>query len=114
MKTEQEQDEEIDQWVKDRLGFPKQLRIKKQIMKIDLAEQYRLFLDRMALDETKMPAEQKKQIKQTFYFTWAQCLITVRDTLGSDEVSEEAAMESLQDQIHQVSLFIDTIMGRQS
>jgi len=82
-------------------------------MKIDLAEQYKLFLDRMALDEEKMHPEQKKQIKQTFYFSWAQCIITFKDSIGSEDASEEEGAECLQDQLNQVGDFIVTITNRQ-
>jgi hypothetical protein len=82
-------------------------------MKIDLAEQYKLFLDRMALDEEKMHPEQKKQIKQTFYFSWAQCIITTRDMLGVEDMSEDDAVDCLKDQLQQVGQFVDTIMNRE-
>lgn len=72
-------------------------------MTINLEEQYKLFLKRMALSERRMHPVQKVQLKQTFYGAIGQLLVIQRDVLS--ELDEQTAVYALQDMIEQIDAF---------
>lgn len=72
-------------------------------MTINLEEQYKLFLKRMALNERRMHPVQKVQLKQTFYGAIGQLLVIQRDVLS--ELDEQTAVYALQDMIEQIDAF---------
>lgn len=80
--------------------------------KIDLEQQYALFLERMDLDESKMHPQQKIQIKQTFFGAYGQALLALRDNVATQE--ENAAVETVKDILNQVQNFFLTELKRQN
>lgn len=70
------------------------------MQEFNLEHQYQLYLQRMALSESKMHPLQKIQLRQTFFGASGQMLILLRDELS--KLEEEKAMETLQDLINQV------------
>lgn len=47
-----------------------------------------------------MHPEQKKQLKESFYGAWGQCLISLRDDVGA--LPDEDAMDVMEAQIKEV------------
>lgn len=73
------------------------------MQEFNLEHQYQLYLQRMALSESRMHPQQKIQLRQTFFGASGQMLILLRDELS--KLEEEKAMETLQDLINQVGNF---------
>jgi len=67
----------------------------------NLEHQYQLYLERVKLKESQMPPIQRKELKRAFMGACGQMLILLRDDLG--ELSENEAIETLQDLHNQVS-----------
>jgi len=80
--------------------------------KIDLEQQYKSFLQKMALNESKMHSQQKIQIKQTFYGAFGQAIMVMRDEVS--EQDENAAVESLQNMMEQIQDFFLSETKRQN
>jgi hypothetical protein len=60
-----------------------------------VAELYKLYLQRVKLDEAKMHPEQKRQLKQVFFGAWGQSLIAMRDISLLEEDDGVEAIEAL-------------------
>lgn len=71
--------------------------------KHSVESQYQAFLSRMALEESKMPNIQKEQLRQTFYGAWGQCLLYLRDEVGS--LPEEEGINAMAGMLEEVSNF---------
>lgn len=70
---------------------------------VSLEEQYQLFLQRMGLNELEMHPQQKRQLKQTFYGAFGQCLVIMRDEIT--RLPEDQAIIECQDMFDQVGNF---------
>lgn len=73
--------------------------------KFSINEQYKLFLQRMNLNESVMHPIQKKQLKQAFYGAFAQCIILMRDEISL--LPEKEGVEILDSQIKEVVDFFN-------
>lgn len=71
--------------------------------KFNVEHQYILFLERIGLHEDRMHPQQKKQIKETFFGTFGQVLILLRDDLS--ELPEDQGVEKMQSMLDQVGDF---------
>ena len=80
--------------------------------KFTIEHQYQLYLKRVALDETTMHPEQRKQLKQTFFGACGQMIIMLRDDVGSLE--EDKAVEVLESMKNEVGNFFLKITGKQN
>ncbi|MGB0521438.1 MAG: hypothetical protein ACPGJS_00690 [Flammeovirgaceae bacterium] len=69
----------------------------------DLQHQYKLYLQRVNLDESTMHPVQRIETKRAFMGACGQMLLLLRDDLT--QLSEEKAAETLQDMITQVQIF---------
>lgn len=78
--------------------------------KITIEEQYKLFLQRMALHEDRMHPEQKKQLKETFFGAFGQAISVFRDEIGVLEENE--AIEEMQSLWNQVGHFFMNKSGK--
>ena len=68
--------------------------------KIDLEEQYQLYLGRVALSESTMHPEQKLQVKDAFYGAIGQFLIfTMTDITVMSEDEACKALDDIEDQV---------------
>ena len=72
-------------------------------MAINLEDEYQLFLQRIGLKEADMHPQQKRQIKQTFYGAFGQCLVITRDEIT--KFPEDQAIIELQNMFDQVGNF---------
>ena len=80
--------------------------------KISLENQYKLFLERMNLHESKMHPQQKIQIKQAFFGAFGQAIMVMRDEVAAQD--EDAAVYSMQDIMNQVQDFFLSETKRQN
>lgn len=82
----------------------------------DLTHQWRLFCERCAIPENKMPEDQRREMKRAFFGACGQMLILLRDELGDygDKHGEEAASEILQKMLYQVGSFWEGEMQKHS
>lgn len=73
--------------------------------KIDLEEQYQLYLGRVALNESTMHPEQKIQLRQTFFGAVGQFLILLENNIADMEEDDAVAcLENCKDQVAQYFL----------
>jgi hypothetical protein len=84
--------------------------IKKQ--EFDLEWQYQQYLKRIKLVESEMGEEQRKQLRQTFFGSWGQALLTLRDDVG--RLEENDAVDTMQDMINQVANYFLQFKGQQN
>lgn len=73
--------------------------------KFTIAEQYRLYLQRVNLKEKDMHPTQKKQLKQAFYGAYGQSLISMRDDIAA--LPEEDGVKVLDAQMREVLEFFN-------
>ena len=79
--------------------------------KFNLEHQYKLYLQRVNLDESKMHKQQKTQLKLTFMAACGQMLLLLRDDIS--ELSEEEGVKVLEDLTNQVSKYVFAITKNQ-
>lgn len=73
--------------------------------KIDLEEQYQLYLGRVALREATMHPEQKIQLRQTFFGAIGQFLILLETEVADmEEMEAVECLENCKDQVAQYFL----------
>ena len=80
--------------------------------KFTIAEQYKLYLQRMNLPEDKMHPVQKRQLKQTFYGAWGQSMIHMRDEIAAE--SEDDGIAVIEAQMKEVAEFFIKETNRQN
>jgi hypothetical protein len=69
----------------------------------DVDVQFGLFIKRMYGSRiNNMPADQLRQLQQTFFAAWGQCLILQRDEMPDDE---DLAVEKLQGMWEQIGKY---------
>lgn len=68
--------------------------------KFNVEYQYQLYLKQMGLSEETMHPEQKLQIKNTFYGSFGQLLLLMRDEIS--ELEEDKAIDVLGDLLNEV------------
>lgn len=68
-----------------------------------IEHQYKLYLKRMGFDEKRMHPVQRQETKRTFYGSWGQLLLLMRDDLT--KLSDDQAMEEMHSMINQVGDF---------
>lgn len=73
----------------------------KNVFNLDF--QYKLYLQRVQLNEGLMPPNQKQELKRVFFGACAQMLTCLRDDLS--KLDEEPAVNTLQDMLNQVGDF---------
>lgn len=73
--------------------------------KFNLEAQYKLFLQRMGLNEQNMHPEQKIQLKQTFFGACGTILLLFRDDIS--ELDEDKGVEAMQSMLQQVEYFFE-------
>ena len=73
----------------------------------NIEHQYQIFLQRIGLTEAAMAAQQKAQLKHTFFGAWGQLL----DCLESDvaELPELTAVSVLEHMKRQVQAYFDAV-----
>lgn len=67
--------------------------------------QYQRFIHLIGLTEANMHPEQKRQLRQTFYGAWGQCLMCLRDDLS--KYPEAEAVRKLESMSKQVQDFFN-------
>ena len=72
-----------------------------------IEHQYQIFLQRIGLTEAAMAAQQKAQLKHTFFGAWGQLL----DCMESDvaELPELTAVATLENMKRQVQTYFDKV-----
>lgn len=65
-----------------------------------LENQYQMYLKRMALKESDMHKEQKKQLREAFFGACGQIIMLLRDEVS--KLEEPEAVEVMQNMIRQV------------
>lgn len=75
----------------------------------NLNDQYKVYLERVALKEEAMHPTQRKQLKEAFYGACGQLLIVFRDELTV--IDEDKAVEEIQNMINQVGDYFLSIKG---
>jgi len=70
---------------------------------LEIEHQYQLYLQRVDLDERRMPEVQKVETKRAFYAGFAQMLLLARDTIS--ELDEDRAVLTLEDLLVQIDIF---------
>lgn len=80
---------------------------------LDLEIQYRLYLQRVKLNEATMHPTQRKQVKQAFYGACGQLLILQRDVIG-DMPTEKEAIAALEDLKNQIGNFWNKQTSREN
>jgi hypothetical protein len=73
------------------------------MIQFDIEVQYQLYLKRVALNESQMHPEQKKQLRQAFYGACGQMLILLRDDLAALE--ENKAIDTMQKMLDQIGKY---------
>lgn len=76
----------------------------------NLEHQYQLYLQRVGIKESHMNPIQKKETKQAFFGAMGQMLVLQRDELAA--LSDEDAVDTLQDMWNQVSNYLLSITGK--
>lgn len=76
----------------------------------NIEHQYQLYLQRMALNENNMHPEQRKQLKETFFGAFGQCVNVFRDEIT--QLSDEDAMETMTSIWNQVGEFFMKKTGK--
>lgn len=66
----------------------------------NLENQYQLYLKRVALNETEMHHEQRKQLRQAFMGACGQIILLLRDEVG--KLEEDEAIKVMENMIEQV------------
>lgn len=74
-----------------------------QMEKFNIENQYKLYLQRMKLDEKIMPQVQRIETKRTFYGAFGQLLMLLQNEIP--ELSDEEAIKTLDSMINQVGQF---------
>jgi hypothetical protein len=78
----------------------------------NLEKQYQSYLQRVALKESEMHPEQKKQVRQAFMGACGQMLVLLRDEIS--KLSEEEAIDKFQDMMNQVGDYFLSLGHRQN
>lgn len=63
------------------------------------------FLGLVNLDKRRMPPIQLKQLRQAFYGAWGMKLILDRDVMAAATMTDDEAVQVLENQLEQVSAF---------
>lgn len=73
----------------------------------DLSHQWGLFCERCGIPESRMPEDQRREMKRAFFGACGQMLILLKDELGDygDKHGDEAAAGVLQNMLDQVSAY---------
>lgn len=71
--------------------------------KFNLEYQYKMYLQRMQLDESKMHPVQKIETKRVFFGAFGQVLMLLQNDIS--ELPEEKGVEILESMINQVANF---------
>lgn len=71
--------------------------------KFQIEEQWRLYLERVGLpSDDKLPQDQRREMKRTFFGAIGQMLVFFRDDLTQyDEESGAAVMDNMLKQVHE-------------
>lgn len=71
--------------------------------KFNIENQYKLYLQRMKLDESKMPTVQRVETKRVFYGAFGQLLMLLQNDISA--LSDDEAFKTLDSMITQVGQF---------
>ena len=71
--------------------------------KFNIENQYKLYLERMKLIESKMPEVQRIETKRVFYGAFGQLLMLLQNDISA--LSDEDAFKTLDSMINQVGQF---------
>ena len=71
--------------------------------KINVENQYKLYLERMKLDESRMPEVQRVETKRVFYGAFGQLLMLLQNDISA--LSDDEAFKTLDSMINQVGQF---------
>tara|TARA_R110002126_G_scaffold251055_3_gene394060 strand:+ start:5669 stop:5917 length:249 start_codon:yes stop_codon:yes gene_type:complete len=71
--------------------------------KFNIENQYKLYLQRMKLDESKMPTVQRVETKRVFYGAFGQLLMLLQNDISA--LSDDEAFKTLDNMITQVGQF---------
>lgn len=71
--------------------------------KFNIENQYKLYLQRMKLDENKMPEVQRIETKRVFYGAFGQLLMLLQNDISA--LPDEQAFKVLDNMINQVGHF---------
>jgi len=71
--------------------------------KFNIENQYKLYLERMKLIESKMPELQRIETKRVFYGAFGQLLMLLQNDISA--LSDEDAFKTLDSMINQVGQF---------
>ena len=71
--------------------------------KFNIENQYKLYLERMRLDESRMPEVQRIETKRVFYGAFGQLLTLLQNDIS--ELSDDEAFKTLDSMINQVGQF---------
>lgn len=80
--------------------------------KFKVEKQYQLYLQRVALSESTMHLEQKRQLRQTFFGAWGQCLLCMRDDIS--ELSEDKGIDVLEDMLKEIGDYFLSVADRKN
>ena len=71
--------------------------------KFNIEKQYKLYLERMKLDEIRMPEVQRVETKRVFYGAFGQLLMLLQNDISA--LSDDEAFKTLDSMINQVGQF---------
>lgn len=77
----------------------------------NLENQYKMYLQRVGLDENRMPRKQRVETKRAFFAACGQMLILLRDEMPDDE---KQAVDTMQDMFNQVANFFIAESNKQN
>lgn len=80
--------------------------------KFKIENQYKLYLERMELDESKMPEVQRVETKRVFYGAFGQLLMLLQHDIT--ELSDEEGFKALDSMINEVGQFFLTETHKQN
>jgi predicted nucleic acid-binding protein len=73
----------------------------------DVEFQWRRYCEMVKLPPEQMSLIQRVETRRAFFGAWGQLLVMARDELGSDEITDDEAVELLEKMTQQVKDFFE-------